>query len=282
MDKLSTYPVDLGQPLRSTDWDLIQGQSKMGFAATIQSLIGDNTQCILSGLVRQHVDATFEFSEGYVYAFGEIFHVPAATTSDNKFHFFYVQEVIATQESRTFQDASIHDVWEMRSMAIGEDPAAIPPGAIAYSDLLTLIQILEADILSKVPGGEVSPVTELNHSFNFATHDLAQGALLLAAPGDGKIVRIIHCSAKITVTTKIECGNQQLNLAYGNDATSPDIGYFPNSFLESVKTNWLEMKPGSGYMAENTAIIVGLSGEADASAGNATIVLYCLYQILDV
>ena len=49
MDKLLN--IAGGQPLHVDDWALIQNQEVIALAAIINSLIGSNTQCILSGLI---------------------------------------------------------------------------------------------------------------------------------------------------------------------------------------------------------------------------------------
>ncbi len=152
MDKL--LAIAGGQPLRVEDWALIQDQEKTALAKIIESMIGDNTYCILTGLVRSHIDDHFVFSEGYVFANGEIYHVPEATLSDNKYNYFFVQEVITTSEDRLFHDASHHNVYELRSMEMAEDPDEVPEGAIDYRNLQTLKGILGNYILAQVPGGE--------------------------------------------------------------------------------------------------------------------------------
>jgi hypothetical protein len=207
--------------------------------------------------------------------------------SNNRDNFFFLQPVITTTESRTFKDEDTHDVYELRSMEVVESDVMGEDG-IEVGELSTLQEILENDILSKVPGGDAPLVKFISKSYDPFDHLDTTKELIPAPDGGGeedvKINQVISCLAKIRVTTKLEVGSQQLNVAYGTDATAPDIGYFRNSFLESSPgVAYQRMIVGDTYAIPNSRVCVGFSAEASPSVGgDAVITLFCFYTVIDV
>jgi hypothetical protein len=113
--------------------------------------------------------------------------------------------------------------------------------------------------------------------------DFQYGAVtVIPTPGPGKVIKVIDCMLLNDPTTPLDIGGQILNVCYGNppDGTSQNIGYFPSYYLKSATLCLAGMEdPSSSYkdIGEDQAVGVGLSGDADVTSGQATIVIFMWY-----
>lgn len=142
MDRLLAVPGNDGQPLRSTDWEFIQDVSKTNFKALIDGLGSQQTQCVITGLVRTYTNnkTHIAFSEGYIYVDGEIFYVPAAEF-DVTVGTYYLEPDFSTTENRSFKTAATHNVIALRRYKFGQG-AELPEGGIWWDTLFTLQYLL--------------------------------------------------------------------------------------------------------------------------------------------
>ena len=115
-------------------------------------------------------------TEGYLYAAGEIFYVPAAHFSDASGCELYFAPNFSTTENRTFKDTTTHDVWAYREYQVlyqNSDPGS----GMLFSSLQTLISILNSSISSNLKA-----ITSLAYASGF-TADTSYNAVSLQGNG---------------------------------------------------------------------------------------------------
>lgn len=276
MDKLIAYPQATGQPLRPEDWEFIQETEKKLLNAIVMGLIPGQSRFIIQGCKSSVVGGYISISEGYFFDSAEISYIPDATFAVDFEKTLYFTQVISSSESRTFKDQSQHNVYEIRRYEVGY--AVTPPEGSYIFSSQSMLEILSASILAQV---QTESIGLKYLSVPFRSSDLDRAQQLIPAPGEGKVIKVISASAKIQVTTRLDAGTQNLNLSYGGDTTSEDIGHFPNRFLEAPIDSICDMIPQPGDMTENTFVAVGFSAEVP-STGEAVVIVYVIYKIIDL
>jgi hypothetical protein len=281
MDRLLAVAGNGGQPLRSTDWEFVQNVQMANIKAVIQSLTNQVVTCIVTGMQTylNQGKTHARLGEGFIYVDGEVFYVPEAEFDLEVGKVFYIAPNFTTSENRAFKDGSTHDVYALRRYQYGYD-AEIPSGGISYISLPTLISILTQEIVDNLP--ETADIGIRFRTESFDSRDLGRACQFIPTPGEGKMIKIITCSMTKVTGVKLEVGSQQLNVCYGTDPTSEDIGHFSNQFLEDANDTPCDMIPKPGNMYPNQPVSVGLSAESDPISGDARITLYALYKEITI
>lgn len=137
-----------GLPLRCEDFDLVQDAVKAGLNQVIQGILEGENSMILSGC-KVTVDSSVTCLEGWVYVDGEIFYIAPATFTYSASKILYIAENFTTDTSRTFKDASTHNVHQNRDYAYGY-ATELPEGAIAFDTLYSMQAILKALMLAEI------------------------------------------------------------------------------------------------------------------------------------
>lgn len=155
-----------GQPLHVEDWALIQNQELLALATIINSLIGTNTACILTGMVCTNNGTTISVTEGYLFVANEIFYVPAVTFPIVSGNVLYLVTNFSTTENRTFKDTSTHNVWAYRNYQIFYQ-ATDPGSSYLYTQLDTLTTILNNFINTNIPSANLSVIQKYAYLTGF-------------------------------------------------------------------------------------------------------------------
>ncbi len=285
MDRLKS--LSGGQPLRSDDWRLIQDATASAFKSMIQGLTGSLDPVILSGLSATVVGENLVVSEGVIFDGEEICYVPAASFT---YHggsliegegggdpwLLYFEEDVTTGELRTFKDTTEKEVYEYRRYRLGY-AETVPAGAIPYAGMEMLKDVLVAASLAAMPAPQADVVSYVRKSYNVSQLDQYQD--IVPSPGAGKFIQVISLSARMVVTSQLDCGTQELYVFYGTHDDTPEIGSFPNSFLELPlsKNRMMDIQPG-GDVYDNMAVRAKLSGGTVPSSGSAQVIFYCIYK----
>jgi hypothetical protein len=228
MDKLLN--IAGGQPLHVDDWALIQNQEVIALAAIINSLIGSNTQCILSGLKMTDDGSAIIVTEGYLYAAGEIFYVPAAHFSDSSGCELYFAPNFSTTENRTFKDGSTHDVWAYREYQILYQNT-VPGSGILFTTVDPLITILNNIVNSNLPSANLSVVQHYAYSTGFSA---ATAFAYISLQGNALNGYMLEAAFDATVTQGKLC-----TLDVGLRPSADLVGFFYNN---SVAPGILKIK----------------------------------------
>lgn len=287
MDRLRSLTG--GQPLRSDDWGFIQNSIQEVFGQLVDGLKENSGACIISGceITTNYDTEKITVSNGYIYASGEIFRVTGGTfdleelNTDNpeqEAYQVFFKEAFTTSELRTFKDTTTKQVYELRRY---ETRYTDMPEQdwIAYPDRLT--EILSEHILAGVsappPQVLIKSTTAAIPAYNFD-----QYYTIINSPGEGKMIKVLGIAAKLDVTTKLEAGEQDLMVFYGDDSDSLKIGKFLNYLLESTNDIYFDMEKITDEMAVNQPVRVQWDNATAPASGSATIKFYCLYAIITV
>jgi hypothetical protein len=267
---------DGGQQLQAEDWVFIQDATEDTIKAIIKGL-GATAPVIVSGMVVTIADGNVTVTEGYLFKDDEIFYVPAAIFVDlGESYTLNLAPNITTGEARTFKDTSTHNVYQYRRYIAGYSSSFVA-GTIPFpaSNILGLIT---QHVLGFVP---VTPVQYVKYrTVIFAASALDQPVTLIPAPGLSQAILVSSIAAKITPTSTLDVGEQELDIFYGTDNTEVGVGIIPNAFLTSTTQTLYRMDPIDQAMYKNQPISAQLSGEEAPSSGIASIQFYCYYIVI--
>lgn len=269
-----------GQPLRPKDLEFMQNATAEVFKETILGLGGQ--RCIINGL-EVSVEVNVVVSAGYFFDGEEVCKVESANFAMDAQKRLFLVRSATTGESRIFEDTSEHDVWEYRKYAVGyATEANIPVGAIVFSPLKKLLDLITDHVLALVPGGGgQSGIAILEKKVLFESANLDQAQQLIPAPGEKKYIKVLGAVAYNKVNNQLAVQGQQLFMAFGTDCTTAGIGRWPTRFLEYPNTVANDMIPVPDIIYPNQPVCVGLSLETPPSAGSSQITIYIIYKIVE-
>lgn len=284
MDKLLS--IAGGQPLRSDDWTFIQNATAEVVKSIIEGLAGQTGAVIISGCVIT-TDATYTYlSAGVVFDGSELRNVPArywatqgaeTDTPDVGTYLIYLTPTTATQEQRTFKDTNTHDVWESNTFTPGY-AATVPDGSVNVASLDRLNELIDQRVLGQVPAPPDQVLSYVRKSFSAGSLDQSQ--IVINAPGAGKVIKVISMTARIVPATTLEVGSQDLYAFYDDHADTPEIGQWPNQWLESASTDICDITPTFDRLYVNSDVRIALSGATQPVSGSAQITIYCTYKVI--
>jgi microcystin-dependent protein len=156
MNKLQTTENG-GFPFRLDDIRWMQNGLAQAFKGIMSSYgVLNSTAVILSGCVRTSASGTVTVTEGYVSIGGEICYspaqsYPAPTLSQNEW--WVIDVSYDSTGLKTFQDASNHDTYEVRTAKI-QVGTTVPSGFTKYSDTKTIFDVINANT-DTVPQGVI-------------------------------------------------------------------------------------------------------------------------------
>lgn len=285
MDKLLAVSAGVGQPLRPEDWAFIQEVNRVSFLQFINSLIAPTNFCILTGLKVTIANGTISVTPGTYFDGNEISFVSGSAFTYNGVYpddiwesgpwYLYIKPMTWLGETRTFKDNSVHHVYQYNRYVVCYDK--IGPFGIANAMMLyyaeSIIPIIKRNL-------DIPTVYE-ERIVTIPSYDLDQSHVLVLNQGIGTIIQVISIVCKNVITSPLSAGGQNINITYGVDATTAEVGLFPNSFIENTITCISNMVPNPGRMYENQAITVGFSMETRPSAGLSTFIFKVTYKVIN-
>lgn len=156
MNNLKT--TDLGGfPLRSDDFRWSYQAMKDAFKGIMSSYgISNSTAVVLSGCTRSVASGTVTIAAGYISIGGEVCYVPAhsypAPVGTQK-EYWVIDISYDNTGLKTFQDASTHDTYEVRTGKIAV-ASTVPSGFTSYNQTKTIFEVINTKVDS-VPLGAI-------------------------------------------------------------------------------------------------------------------------------
>lgn len=285
MDKLLS--IAGGQPLRSNDWVYIQDATEDVIREIINGLAGQVGAVIVKGCVVTTDETNTYISEGAVFDGDQIRHVPQANfttqgaAQDNPgvgTWSLYLTPATTTEEQRTFKDDTQHNVWQHNAYTVGY-AETVPEGSLAITGLDRLTDLITQRAVAAVPVPPAQVLSYLRKTISVGSMDQSQ--IVIPKAGAGKVIKIVSMTARIVPISTINADEQEIYVFYEDHADTPEIGSFPNNFLESPSPDICEMVPATaGRLYSNNDVRVALSTGDQPDSGSANVTFHVIYKII--